>query len=214
MVHALDINVGRLLKAIEGLGLDERTVIIFTSDNGGLSTITGKRWVAPTSVKPLRAGKGWCYEGGIRVPLIIRAPGMNTGLACDEAVISMDFYPTILELAGIDQLPDQHMDGISLSAVLSGKQKLRREELIWHYPHYHSSGWTPGAAIRSGKWKLIEFYELNKVELYDLENDPGETMDLSASETKKVKELQEKLQLLQEKTAAKFPLKNSDYLAE
>jgi arylsulfatase A-like enzyme len=214
MVHALDVNIGRLLNALEELGIDNKTVIIFTSDNGGLSTITGKNWIAPTSVKPLRAGKGWCYEGGIRVPLIIRTPGMNYGSQSEEAVISMDFYPTILDLAGIDQRPDQHIDGISLSQILSGTHILEREDLFWHYPHYHSSGWTPGAAIRSGKWKLIEFYALMKVELYDLENDPGENTDLAEKYPEKVKELQEKLLLLQENTDAKFPSKNNNYIHE
>ena len=214
MLHALDINIGRLLQAVEELGLENQTVIIFTSDNGGLSTITGRNWIAPTSVRPLRAGKGWCYEGGIRVPLIIKTPGMNTGTKSDEAVISMDFYPTILELIGIEQLPDQHMDGVSLAPTLKGDPIVDREDIFWHYPHYHSSGWTPGAAIRSGKWKLIEFYDLNKVELYDLENDPGENTNLAGEYPKRVAELQEKLFMMQGNTGSKFPTKNDKYLSE
>lgn len=204
MVQALDVNIGRLLHSIEDLGLANNTVIIFTSDNGGLSTITGKNWTAPTSIKPLRAGKGWCYEGGIRVPLIIKTTKMNKQYVCDEAVISMDFYPTILDLAGIPALPDQHIDGISLSPLLNQSQELEREDIFWHYPHYHSSGWTPGAAIRSGKWKLIEFYELNVTELYDLESDPGENLDLAQDYPEIVLELKSKLVQLQETTGAKF----------
>ncbi|MCK5766133.1 MAG: sulfatase [Bacteroidales bacterium] len=208
MVHALDVNIGRLLGTIEDLGISDNTVIIFTSDNGGLSTITNPNWTAPTSVKPLRAGKGWCYEGGIRVPLIIKTPEMNMSTVCDKPVISMDFYPTILELAGIVPMPDQHMDGANLSPLLHGTKEFEREDIFWHYPHYHSSGWTPGAAIRSGKWKLIEFYELNKTELYDLENDPGENNDLAEVYPEKVKEIHEKLSLLQKNTGALFPTRN------
>lgn len=211
MVHALDVNIGRLLYALEEFGLADNTVIIFTSDNGGLSTITGKNWVAPTSVKPLRAGKGWCYEGGIRVPLIIKTADLELPSVCDEPVISMDLYPTILDLAGIQSLADQHVDGISLFPLLKNENTLEREAIFWHYPHYHSSGWTPGAAIRSGNWKLIEFYELNKTELYDLESDPGETSNLAERYPKKVLELKSKLIHLQKKTGAKYPSINSEY---
>ncbi len=204
MVHALDVNIGRLLHSIDDLGLADKTVIIFTSDNGGLSTITGNNWTAPTAIKPLRAGKGWCYEGGIRVPLIIKTADMDKSTVCDVPVISMDFYPTILDLAGIPAMPDQHIDGISLSPLLKHEPDLERKEIFWHYPHYHSSGWTPGAAIRSGKWKLVEFYELNETELYDLENDPGETMNLTEDYPEKVLELKNRLVQLQETTGAKF----------
>ena len=214
MVHAMDANIGRLLSAIDALGLSDNTVIIFTSDNGGLSTISSPTWAAPTSVKPLRAGKGWCYEGGIRVPLIIRTPEMKKPIVNNEAVISMDFYPTMLELAGLPLLLDQHIDGQSLSHLLHGSVEFEREDIFWHYPHYHSSGWTPGAAIRSGKWKLIEFYDLNKVELYNLESDPGESTNLAGEYPEKIEELQGKLLLLQENTGAKFPLKNDTYLIE
>ncbi len=214
MVHAMDANIGRLLSAIDVLGLSDNTVIIFTSDNGGLSTITNSSWTAPTSVRPLRAGKGWCYEGGIRVPLIIRTPEMKKPIVNNEAVISMDFYPTMLELAGLPLLLDQHIDGQSLSHLLHGSVEFEREDIFWHYPHYHSSGWTPGAAIRSGKWKLIEFYDLNKVELYNLESDPGESTNLAGEYPEKIEELQGKLLLLQENTGAKFPLKNDTYLIE
>ena len=213
MVHALDVNIGRLLGTIEELGISDNTVIIFTSDNGGLSTITSPNWTAPTSVKPLRAGKGWCYEGGIRVPLIIKTPEMNMSSVCDKPVISMDFYPTILELAGITPMPDQHMDGANLSPLLHGTKELEREDIFWHYPHYHSSGWTPGAAIRSGKWKLIEFYEPDITELYDLENDPGESNNLADIYPEKVNELSKKLFQLQQNTGAKFPTKNDNYTA-
>ncbi|MEE4256306.1 MAG: sulfatase [Bacteroidales bacterium] len=204
MVHALDENVGRLTATLEELGLDEHTIVVFTSDNGGLSTITNPEWVAPTSVKPLRAGKGWCYEGGIRVPLLIRVPGSKSTTSGIPA-ISMDLFPTILELAGID-IPDD-VDGQSLKPVFTG-DSLARVELFWHYPHYHSSGWTPGAAIRAGNWKLIAFYDLDKVELYNLEADPGENNDLADSMPEKVIELKIKLQEWQTETGAMLPESN------
>jgi len=125
----------------------------------------------------------------------------------------MDFYPSILELAGISPLPDQHIDGTSLSPLLHGTKKLEREDIFWHYPHYHTSGWAPGAAIRSGKWKLIEFYELNKTELYDLETDPGENNNLADIYPEKVNELSNKLFQLQQNTGAKFPTKNENFTA-
>ena len=210
MVHAMDINIGRLLQSIKEEGLAENTIIIFTSDNGGLTTITSKNWTAPTSVLPLRAGKGWCYEGGIRVPLIIKIPDLE-GLIIDYPVIGMDLYPTILELAGIAGAEENDIDGVDLAPLLLEGERPARNEIFWHYPHYHSSGWTPGAAVRSGNWKLIEFYELNKTELYDLDNDPGETNNLAEENPQKVFELQQSLSSFQKSTAARFPYPNPDY---
>jgi arylsulfatase A-like enzyme len=208
MVYAMDENVGRLLQKLKETGLEENTVIIFTSDNGGLSTLPENR-NPPTSVKPLRAGKGWCYEGGIRVPLIIKAPGTTSpGSITDVPVISHDFYPTMLSLAGFSPMPEQHQDGLNLLPLLQGKTSLEREALIWHYPHYHGSTWTPGAAIRMGDWKLIEFYDYGKTELYNLRNDPGEQTDLSAQEPERVKVLKEKLVEMQKETGSKRPLPN------
>ena len=207
MVHAMDQNIGRLMQALEEVGIMDNTLVILTSDNGGLSTITYPGWTPPTSIQPLRAGKGWCYEGGIRVPLIIKAPGLE---AAEQTapVISMDLYPTILELAGLQSRPTQHIDGISLKDLLYKNKLLDRKEIFWHYPHYHSSGWTPGAAIRSEQWKLIEFYELAETELYDLDNDPGETSNLAEEYPDIVKELLSKLHTLQDGTAAKYPENN------
>jgi len=212
MVHALDINVGKLLSRLEEEGIADNTIIIFTSDNGGLTTITSPNWMAPTSVKPLRAGKGWCYEGGIRVPMIIKVPGVTSSVS-DYPVISMDLYPTILDLAGLPDMPDQHVDGLSLSLLILDGKRPEREELFWHYPHYHSSGWTPGAAVRKGDWKLIEFYELNKTELYDLRNDPGETIDLAGEMSQKVIELRERLKHFQNSTGSSLPIPNPDFVS-
>jgi arylsulfatase A-like enzyme len=209
MVQAMDENVGRLLDTLDALQLTDNTIVIFTSDNGGLAT--QKQPNAPTANTPLRAGKGWCYEGGIRVPTIVRAPGAKAGVTCDEPVISMDFYPTILELADLNAKPDQHIDGISLMRLLKGNKDLKREAIYWHYPHYHGSTWAPGAAIRAGDWKLVEFYEDNKIELYNLKDDLGETNDLSKSNPKRTKELLDMLHRWQKETGAQMPKPNPDY---
>jgi len=210
MVHAMDYNVGRVLKTLDRLGLTKNTVVIFMSDNGGLSTLP--RRGAPTSVLPLRAGKGWCYEGGIREPMIIRAPGVTkAGTVCDVPVTSTDFYPTILQLAGLPLRPRQHADGLSLVGLLKGEKSLNRKALFWHYPHYHGSGWTPGAAVRAGDWKLIEFYEENAVELYNLREDPGERHECGARFPAKRKELTELLHRWRKETGAKMPKPNPAY---
>ncbi|MBD3317222.1 MAG: sulfatase-like hydrolase/transferase, partial [Chitinivibrionales bacterium] len=179
MVHAMDENIGRLLAKLEKLGLDDNTAVIFTSDNGSLSTRAATN--APTSNLPLRAGKGWCYEGGIRVPAIMRLPGVTKpNSTCRAPITSTDFYPTFLDLAGLPQNPKQHADGLSLIPLFDKKVKtLARNAIYWHYPHYHGSTWTPGAAIRYGDWKLIEFYEEGEAELYNLASDIGESKDLS-----------------------------------
>lgn len=208
MVAAMDKNVGRIIEYLNNNGLSENTYIIFTSDNGGLSTLQND-WLAPTSVRPLRGGKGWCYEGGIRVPLIISGPGIDPALSSVPA-ISTDYYPTILELAGLAPLPEQHIDGQSLVPALEQKD-IKREAIFWHYPHYHGSAWTPGAAIRKGKWKLIEFYDYELTELYNLEEDIGETNDLSEEYPEIRDDLKESLIRLQDKTGALMPVPNPDF---
>lgn len=210
MIFALDVNIGRIITKLEDLNLSENTIIIFTSDNGGLSTL-GEARTAPTSVKPLRAGKGWCYEGGIRVPLIIKDPGKELPAEIDYPVISMDFYPTILELAGLPLAPEQHADGLSIVPLLNGEISIDREALFWHFPHYHGSTWTPGTALRAGKWKLIEFYDEEKIELYDLETDLRESNDLSEDYPEIVQELQSRLSEIQMSTKAKIPTVNPDF---
>ena len=193
MVYAMDENVGRLLEKLDELKLADKTVVIFTSDNGGLSTVGGKKG-GPTSVRPLRAGKGWCYEGGIRVPWIIRAPGVTkAGTRSAVPIYSADAYPTMLELAGLPARPEQHKDGLSLVPLLRDGKAPEREFIVWFYPHYHGSNWRPGAAIRAGRWKLLEHYAYQKVELFDLEEDPGEKKDLSGEQPEKTKELLGKL---------------------
>ena len=210
MVHSMDENVGRIINYLNDSGLSDNTYIIFTSDNGGLSTLRKGR-TAPTSVRPLRAGKGWCYEGGIRVPLIIAGPGISHNKS-DVPVISTDFFPTLLDIAGIPLMPDKHIDGINLLPLITENKAPSREAVFWHFPHYHGSQWTPGAAIRKGNWKLIEFYHYEKTELYNLADDIGETTDLSEIYPEKTAELKDLLRQMQEATGALFPQNNPDFI--
>lgn len=203
MVAAVDDSVGAILDKLARLDLEDNTVVFFFSDNGGLCT---KRGAGPTSNLPLRSGKGWLYEGGVREPTIIRAPGVTKpGSESDTPVVSMDFYPTMLELAGLSATPEKHADGVSLKPLLAGEGALDERALYWHYPHYHGSTWTPVASIRDGDWKLIEFYHYDKAELYNLADDPGEQNDLSESNPKKTKELRDKLRNWQQRMGAKMP---------
>jgi len=212
MLFALDKNIGRLIRNLKEKGLYENTTLVFTSDNGGLSTLSKERnQKAPTAVLPLRAGKGWLYEGGIRIPLLIK-PANYTGEAriSDEPVIGHDFYPTFLSLAGITT-NSSTIDGVDLSPILNENKTLNRKELFWHYPHYHGSGWTPGAALLQGDWKLIEFYESGAVELYNLSEDISETNDLSLKYPEKVVTLQNRLYELQKSVNANSVISNPDY---
>jgi arylsulfatase A-like enzyme len=178
MVENLDWNLGRLLSALEEEGLADRTCVVFTSDNGGLSTAEG----SPTCNAPLSEGKGWAYEGGVREPLIFRWPGkVGGGRVCDVPVTSPDLYPTLLEVAGVGVAAEQCLDGTSfMGALLGGEHS--RGPLFWYYPHYSNQGGLPVAAVRDGKWKLVLSYETGAIELYDLTEDIGEASDLAGSE--------------------------------
>lgn len=183
MVESVDASVGRMLDKLDELGLSEDTIIVFTSDNGGLSTLQGER-VGPGCSLPLRGGKGWMYEGGIRVPLIVCWPGVTeASTTCAVPVVSTDFYPTILDMAGVSARPQQHVDGVSLAGLLKGKQQLSREAIFWHYPHYHGSGNRPTAAVRKGDFKLVRWYENGEEELFRLSDDPGEQKNLASNMT-------------------------------
>ncbi len=204
MVEAMDAAVGKVLSKLKSLGLDQNTVIIFMSDNGGLSTAEGH----PTSNLPLRAGKGWLYEGGIREPMIIKWPHITASASvCSEPVTSTDFYPTMLEIAGLPPNPDQHIDGVSLIPLLKG-QKLNRGPIYWHYPHYGNQGSSPGSAIRDGDWKLIEWFEDGKLELYNLKNDIGENHNLVDKRPDLVACLYEQLKTWRIDVDAKMPTLN------
>lgn len=208
MVESLDENIGRVMNQLATLGLSENTVVIFMSDNGGLSTSEG----SPTSNLPLRAGKGWLYEGGIREPMIIKWPAApQKGIVCDVPVTSTDFYPTMLEMAGLPLLPQQHPDGKSLVPLLKGETDLSDRALYWHYPHYSNQGGEPGSVIRKGKYKLIELFEEDKLELYDIEADPGETKDISGEMPEKFAELKSMLDSWRNDVQAKMPDPNPTY---
>ncbi|MFH1964864.1 MAG: sulfatase [Acidobacteriota bacterium] len=201
MVECMDAQVGRVLDKLEELDLDDNTVICFMSDNGGLSTAEGM----PTSNQPLRAGKGWLYEGGIREPFIIKWPGSaEPGSTCSEPVISTDFYPTLLEIAGLPAQPEKHQDGVSLVPLLTGKGPLHRDALFWHYPHYSNQGGFPGGAVRQGDFKLIERFEDGKVQLYNLDLDIGEKNDLADSMPGKVLEMRQLLHAWYKSVDAEF----------
>ena len=205
MVTAMDENVGRLLKELDTLGIADNTVVVFTSDNGGLSTL-GRP--GPNHNVNMRAGKGWCYEGGIRVPFIVRAPGMKAGHVSETPVVGMDLFPTVLELAGVPLMPKQHADGVSLVPELKG-HTIERDAIYWHYPHYHGSNWRPGAAIRMGDWKLVRFYEENEDELFNLATDPAETTNVAQARPKELRALQQRLEAMQKDTGAKIPTPQS-----
>ena len=202
-VAGLDDQVGRVLDALARDGLADRTIVVFLSDNGGFSTAAE---VGPTSNAPLRAGKGWLYEGGIRIPLLIRAPGVTApGTTSDAPVLTTDLYPTLLALAGLPARPAQHLDGVSLAPLLQAEGAPAPRDLFWHYPHYHGSKWRPGSAVRVGDWKLVAFYEDERVELYDLADDPGERHDRAREQPEKLAELRARLARFVAETGAVIP---------
>jgi arylsulfatase A-like enzyme len=208
MIYTLDENIGRLLDALERTGQAENTVVLFTSDNGGLATAEG----SPTTNTPLSEGKGWMYEGGTREPLIVRWPGVvQAGASCDVPVTSPDFYPTLLEIAGLPLRPQQHTDGVSLVPLLKTGGSLDREAIFWHYPHYGNQGGTPGSSIRSGDFKLIHFFEDDRFELYNLREDIREDHNLAEEMPAMVKKLKTRLAGWRQRVEAKIPQPNPDY---
>lgn len=210
LVEAMDDAVGLVLNSLEELGLDDNTIVIFTSDNGGVSA--GDAFA--TSNLPLRGGKGYQFEGGIREPYFIKVPGLTKGgEKCDVPVSGADFYPTILDLAAIRLRPEEHSDGVSLVPLLKHKPIADRS-LIWHYPHYGNQGGEPSSIIRSGDWKLIHYYEDGHVELFNLRNDPGETTDLSGKQKNLAEKLHKKLFDYLENSGAKYPSKDPEYQEE
>lgn len=198
MVEAMDEAVGKVLGQLEESGVAENTIVVFTSDNGGLSTSEG----SPTSNLPLRGGKGWIYEGGIREPWIIRYPGVTeAGAVSSEPICSIDLFPTLAAAAGA---PISHeIDGLDLLPVLKGRS-LDRQSLYWHYPHYSNQGGIPGGAIREGDYKLIERYEDGRVHLYNLKDDIGEQRDLATQQPERVSEMLARLHDWYRDVDAKF----------
>lgn len=202
MIEQLDQAVGRILDLLETRGLTDNTIIIFTSDNGGLEHFA-------TSNAPLRGGKGTLYEGGIRVPLIISAPSVTPpGSVSDAPAITADLYPTLLELAGLSPRPTQHLDGISLVPTLR-QEPLAERNLTWHFPHY--SVGSPAGAIRCGDWKLLESFEDGRTELYNLRNDVSESVDLASREPERVRELHTRLIAWRTDVNAQMPKANPNW---
>ena len=188
MVASVDRSVGKVLGKVRELGLEGDTLVVFTSDNGGLSTLSAKR-KAPTSCLPLRAGKGWLYEGGVRVPTIVSWPGVTKpGSISSVPVVTTDFYPTLLAAAGLPLRPAQHLDGVDLTPLLKGGE-LGARSLYWHYPHYHGSANRPSASVRKGDYKLVRWYEDGTEELFNLADDLAETTDLADRQKPKRREL-------------------------
>ena len=198
MVEAMDQAVGKVLQQLEDAGVADNTVVIFTGDNGGLSTSEG----SPTSNLPLRGGKGWVYEGGIREPWLIRYPGVTApGSESSEPICSIDLFPTVAKIAGVEI--SHEVDGVNLLPALRGKE-LQRPSLFWHYPHYSNQGGFPGGAIRQGDLKLVERYEDGRVHLYNLKDDIGEQHDLATDMPDRVEQMRKELHAWYKTVDAKF----------
>lgn len=209
LLEELDQSVGRIVAAVDAAGLADRTLILFLSDNGGLEH--EQNGTVVTSNHPLRGEKGTLYEGGIRIPAIARQPGrIPAGRVCEAPVITHDVHPTLLELAGATGGDRRELDGVSLAPLLLDPQADRpREALYWHLPHYHHS--TPASAIRRGDWKLIEFFEDGRLELYDLRADPGESENLAARHPEQASALRQELAGWRERVQARLPTPNPNY---
>lgn len=208
MVESIDDSVGRLAKALREHGIEDRTLVIFTSDNGGFAKATDNG--------PLRANKGSNFEGGLRVPVIIKWPGnVGGGSTSEVPVISTDFYPTILEATGQPPRPNQHLDGVSLVPLLREKGSLKRDAIYWHYPHYNRHPHSfPSGVIRSGDWKLIEAFETGEKLLFNLKDDVSEQHNLAKKHPKKAMELQQKLAAWREEVGADPMRRNPSYVGE
>lgn len=207
MVEGVDISVERIRQKLEALDIAENTIIFFFSDNGGVP-----RWA---SNGPLRAGKGYLYEGGIREPLLVVWPDeVQPGSICDTPVSSVDFFPTITEIAGIQNQQEFQVDGLSLVPLLHGRKQLNRDTLYWHYPHYSNAGCPPCSAIREGDFKLIQFYEDDHLELYDLKHDIGESHNLLSENPTLGERLHQKLVSWRKQLHAKMPWPNPNYQEE
>jgi arylsulfatase A-like enzyme len=212
MVGSVDNCVGRIMKKLDELMLAENTIVVFTSDNGGLSVREGPNTPA-TSNHPLRAGKGYLYEGGIRVPLLIRWPtAVKASTTCDVPVISADLYSTLIAAAGARG--NDVADGQSLWPLLKQEEGFQPRSLYWHYPHYSNQGGKPSGAIRNGDWKLIEYFEDGRRELYDLDEDSNETQDKSGKNPAMADRLAADLERWRHQVGAKMPAPNPDFAAD
>lgn len=220
MIESTDQGVGRIVGKLDELGLTDDTIVIFSSDNGGVGgyQALGIKGGEITSNAPLKGGKGMLYEGGIRVPLFIRWPGVvEPGSQCDEPVITVDFYPTLIEMAGAKRPAGQPLDGHSIVPLLKGDAAFGRDAIYWHFPAYLQGGggtWrtTPAGAVREGQWKLIEFFEDSRLELYNLAQDIGEKENLAKKMPVKTQELYNRLKNWRKSVGASVPTRpNPDY---
>ncbi|MEM9589650.1 MAG: sulfatase-like hydrolase/transferase, partial [Planctomycetota bacterium] len=210
MMETLDKAVGKVMDQLEASGLSDSTIVIFTGDNGGVSS--GDAYA--TCNLPLRGGKGRQWEGGIREPFYIRYPnGADEGITSDVPVTGADLFPTVLELCGLDAMPDQHVDGVSLVPLLNSRT-IEPRPLYWHYPHYGNQGGEPNAIVRIGNEKLIHYYEDGRNELYDLESDPGEQNDLAAAKPERAAAMWKQLDQWLTEANATRPLRDPRFDAE
>lgn len=204
LVESVDDSIGKLTAVLDELKIADNTIIIFTSDNGG--------WAPNTSNLPLRAGKGSAYEGGVRVPLIVHWPGVTTpGTVNHTPVISVDFFPTLLATAGVHVEASNVVDGHSIEPLLRGSEAANPHPIYWHYPHYHPGGATPYGAVRDGDWRLVEFYEDSRIELYNLHDDISKAHDLAALKPEKAGDLRKKLHDWRQAVGAQMPTANPNY---
>jgi arylsulfatase A-like enzyme len=214
MVHSMDQAVGGVVDALEHNGIADNTVIVFTSDNGGLTQRYGKL-DGFTDNHPLRRGKGSAYEGGVRVPTIVKWPGVTpTGTSCGEPIIGIDFYPTLLEISGVKGARDhnQSVDGVSLVPLLKNPTtQLNRDAIYWHYPHYHAGGDGPYSAVRAGNWRLVQFHEDGSEALFNLARDIGEQNDLATVNRSLARKLRDQLDRWRTAVGAQMPQPNPDY---
>ena len=210
LVESMDDAIGIVLNTLDELGLDKNTIVVFTSDNGGVAS--GDAF--STSNLPLRGGKGYQWEGGIREPYFIKVPWMeNSSSTIDYPVTGTDFYPTLLDLTNIDVLPEQHVDGISLKPLMEGKT-LPKRPLYWHYPHYGNQGGDPSSIIQEGDWKLIHYWEDGTDELYNLTEDQGEQKNVAEGHPEIVGRLSQKLRNWLDEVGANMAQKDSEYNEE
>ena len=211
MLESLDESVGRIVAKLDELKLSDRTIVLFTSDNGGLATTEGDNTPA-TSNAPLREGKGWLYEGGIRVPLLVKWPGKVKGNGTsDVPVCGIDVFPTLRDACVLESDKSVPTDGVSLLPLLKQSGTIAREALFWHYPHYANQGSKPGAVIRSGEWKLVEFYEEGRRELFHVAKDVSESNNRAEQEPDRVRDLSEKLAAWRKSVGALMPEPNPNY---